>query len=145
MIKISILPLTCIAKNSNLFLIEFIFKWAKISLFTLSLRIVFSVMLHSSYFLAVRSSLKLRSTTLARHKFVSGKLFHLQSYYLKSGSHLRFKAGLYDGIFLSRPWNFYFERKGSKYFSKRNVCREILFSLFTQTSFIHTIMITIHS
>ena len=63
--KIFILPLTCVAKSSNLFLIEFIFKSAKISLFTLSLRIVFSVMLHSSYFLAVRSSLKLHSSTLA--------------------------------------------------------------------------------
>ena len=57
------------------------------------------------------------------------------------------KAGLYDEIFLSRPWNFsfYFERKVSKYFRKWNVCREILFSLFTQSSFIHTIMITFHS
>ena len=55
------------------------------------------------------------------------------------------KAGLYDEIFLSRPWNFYFERKVSKYFRKRNVCCEILFSLFTQSSFIHTIIITFHS
>ena len=55
------------------------------------------------------------------------------------------KAGLYDEIFLSRPWNFYFERKVSKYFKKRNMCREILFSLFRQSSFIHTIMITFHS
>ena len=55
------------------------------------------------------------------------------------------KAGLYDEIFLSRPWNFYFKRKVSKYFRKRNVCREILFSLFTQSSFIHTIMIAFHS
>ena len=42
------------------------------------------------------------------------------------------KAGLYDEIFLSRPWNFYFERKVSKYFMKRNVCREII-------QFVHTI------
>ena len=55
------------------------------------------------------------------------------------------KAGLYDEIFFSRPWNFYVERKVSKYFRKRNVCREILFSLFTQSSFIHTIIITFHS
>ena len=48
-------------------------------------------------------------------------------------------------MFLSRPWNFYFERKVSKYFRKRNVCHEILFSLFTQSSFIHTSMITFHS
>ena len=54
------------------------------------------------------------------------------------------KAGLYDEISLSRPWNVYFERKVSIYFRKRNVCREILFSLFTQSSFIHTIMITFH-
>ena len=47
----------------------------------------------------------------------------------------------YDEIFLSRPWNFYFERKVSKCFRKRNVCCEILFSLFTQSSFIHAIMI----
>ena len=54
-------------------------------------------------------------------------------------------ASLYNEIFLSQPWNFYFERKVSKYFRKRNVCREILFSLFTQSSFIHTIMTTFHS
>ena len=41
-IKISNFPLTCVAKNSNLFLMELIFKWAKINLFTLSLRIVLS-------------------------------------------------------------------------------------------------------
>ena len=55
------------------------------------------------------------------------------------------KAGLYNEIFLSRPWNFYSERKVSKYFRKQNVCCEILFSLFTQSSFIHTIIITFHS
>ena len=38
---------------------------SKGSLFALSLRIVFSVMLHSSHFLSVRSSLKLHSSTLA--------------------------------------------------------------------------------
>ena len=54
-------------------------------------------------------------------------------------------AGLFDEVFLSRPWNFYFERKVSKYFRKRNVCREILLSLFTQSSFIHTILITFRS
>ena len=55
------------------------------------------------------------------------------------------KPDLYDESFLSRPWNFYFKRKVSKYFRKRNVCREILFSLFTQSSFIHAIMTTFHS
>ena len=55
------------------------------------------------------------------------------------------KAGLYDEIFLSRAWNFYFERKVSKWFRKRSVCREISFSLFTQSTFIHTIMIRFHS
>ena len=55
------------------------------------------------------------------------------------------KAGLYDDIFLSRPWNFYSERRLSKYFWERNVCREILFSLFTQSSFTYAIMITFHS
>ena len=54
-------------------------------------------------------------------------------------------AGLYDEIFYSRPWNFYFERKVSKYFRKRNVYREKLLRLFTQSSFIHTIMIAFHS
>ena len=53
------------------------------------------------------------------------------------------KAGLYDKIFLSRPWIFLFERKVSKYFRKRNLCCEILFSLFTrsynQVSFIEKI------
>ena len=34
------------------------------------------------------------------------------------------KAGLYDEIFFSRPWNFYVERKVSKYLRKQNVCRE---------------------
>ena len=53
--------------------------------------------------------------------------------------------GLYDEIFLSRPWNFYFKRKVLKYFRKRNACREILFSFFKQSSFIHTIMITLRS
>ena len=42
-IKISNFLLTCVAKNSNLFLMELIFKWAKINFFTLSLRIVLSV------------------------------------------------------------------------------------------------------
>ena len=41
--------------------------------------------------------------------------------------HISLKVGLYDEIFLSRPWNFYFERKMSKYFRKRNVCGEIQF------------------
>ena len=43
------------------------------------------------------------------------------------------KAGLYDKIFLSRPWIFFFERKVSKYFRNRNVCCEILISLFTRS------------
>ena len=60
-------------------------------------------------------------------------------------SYWTLKAGLYDEIFLSRPWNFYFARKVSKYFRKRNVCREKLFRLFKQSSFIHTIMIRFHS
>ena len=42
------------------------------------------------------------------------------------------KAGLYDEIFLSRPWNFYFEIKVSKYFRKRNVSWNII-------QFVHTI------
>ena len=62
--KISILPLSCVAKNSDLFLTGFIFKWAKISFFPLSLRIISSVMLQTLYFLAVRSSSKLHSPAL---------------------------------------------------------------------------------
>ena len=49
----SILPLTCVTKNSNLFLTQFISRWVKINLFKLSLRYVALVI-----FLAVRSSLK---------------------------------------------------------------------------------------
>ena len=41
---------------------------------------------------------------------------------LKSNATVYLKAGLYDEIFLSRPSNFYFERKVLKYFRKRNVC-----------------------
>ena len=63
-IKISVLPFTCKAENWRLFLIEFIFIWAKISLFTLSLSTVFSVMFYALYFFAVRSSLKLHSSSL---------------------------------------------------------------------------------
>ena len=52
-IKMSTLKcLTCSARNSNLFLIEFIFKCTKISLFMLSLRIFFSVVSQSLYILA---------------------------------------------------------------------------------------------
>ena len=40
--------------------------------------------------------------------------------------------GLYDEIFLSRPWNFYFKRKVLKYFRKRNVSWNII-------QFVHTI------
>ena len=64
-IKVFILSLTWVVRNSNLFLIKFIFKWAKISLFTLLIHTVFSVMRHPSWFFAVRSSLKLHSSTLA--------------------------------------------------------------------------------
>ena len=39
---------------------------------------------------------------------------------------------------------FNFKRKVSKYLRKRNVCCEILFSLFTQSSFIQTLMIAFH-
>ena len=38
--KIPILPFTWVKRNSNLFLIEFIFIWAKISLFELSLQLL---------------------------------------------------------------------------------------------------------
>ena len=47
-IKISVFPSTCVAKNSGLFLIEFIFKWAKFSLFTLSPGRVYSVLFFGS-------------------------------------------------------------------------------------------------
>ena len=40
--------------------------------------------------------------------------------------------GLYDEIFLSRPWNFYFKRKVLKYFRKRNLSWNII-------QFVHTI------
>ena len=77
-IKISTLPLTCITKISNLFLIQFIFKWAKISLFTLSLRIVFSVMLHSSYFFGSKIIFKITLLSISvwnyLYQFVNGEL-----------------------------------------------------------------------
>ena len=38
-----------------------------------------------------------------------------------------------------------FRKKSVEYFRKRNLCREILFSLLTQSSFIHTFMITFRS
>ena len=38
-----------------------------------------------------------------------------------------------------------FKRKLSTYFRKRNVCREILFSWFTQSSFVHTTIIKFRS
>ena len=44
--------------------------------------------------------------------------------------------GLYDEIFLSRPWNFYFERKVLKYFRKRNVSWNII--QFLQTIKFHS-------
>ena len=44
--------LTCSARNSDLFLIEFIFQCARINLFMLSLRIFFSVVLQSLHILA---------------------------------------------------------------------------------------------
>ena len=43
-ISISILPLIWSLSNSNLFLMEFMFKWANINLLTLSLRIDFRVL-----------------------------------------------------------------------------------------------------
>ena len=96
---------------------------------------------------------ELRSTWKARmhcETFLSGNFlkcsFRAISWNMKYFHKILFylKVGLYDEIFLSRTWNFYFERKASKYFRKRNVCRQI-FSLFTQSSFIHSIMITFHS
>ena len=81
--------------------------------------------------------LLLRTNFFWKHSCLAASQRQLQT-------HIHFKAGLYDEIFLSRPWNFYFEGKVLKQFKKRNVCREILFSLLTQSSFIHTIMITFH-
>ena len=61
-----------------------------------------------------------------RDKFIYENMFFLNLY----NSHFAFlekhfycyeyrlKAGLHDEIFLSRPWNFVFERKVSKYFRK---------------------------
>ena len=49
--------------------------------------------------------------------------------------HISLKVGLYDEIFLSRPWNFYFERKMSKYFRKRNACRENIIQLVQTIKF----------
>ena len=43
-IKTSILPFTWVERNSNLFLTEFMFIWAKISLFELSLRNAFKTL-----------------------------------------------------------------------------------------------------
>ena len=43
-ISISILPLNLFFSNSNLFLMEFMFKWANIKLLTLPLRIDFTVL-----------------------------------------------------------------------------------------------------
>ena len=43
-ISISILPLIWSLSNSNLFLMEFLFKWANINLLTLSLRLDFRVL-----------------------------------------------------------------------------------------------------
>ena len=57
----SIFLLICSARNSNLFLIEFVFKCAKISLFMLWLRMFFSVVLQSLYILAESVSLDVHS------------------------------------------------------------------------------------
>ena len=60
MINTSTLPLICCENNSNLFQIEFVFKWAKISLLILSLRKGFKVLLQSPTLLMSCNALVLR-------------------------------------------------------------------------------------
>ena len=59
-ISMSALPLICSESNPNLFRIEFMFKWAKISLLRLSLRKDFKVLLQSLTLLMSCKTLALR-------------------------------------------------------------------------------------
>ena len=83
-ISISILPLIWSLSNSNLFLMEFMFKWANINLLTLSLRIDFRVLSQKLSCSASNDTSELHSSKFLLELFLNCQLKTLEISLMKA-------------------------------------------------------------